>query len=133
VFYEVMKPSVNLESVALQYYRYFVGDLWDRFGEVAWMSSWKQIYTRTRSDKPDIVAELRAIADPDAAQFVPILLLTVNGHGDQAKIALADAYNDPEVDDLRVYTIGDGAAMSGLLLAGCRTTGEVTILVSLLD
>jgi len=76
---------------------------------------------------------LRAIADPDAAQFVPILLLTETNNHAKAQQALAVAYDDPQVTDLRIDRIGDGAAMSGLLLAGCRTTGEVTILISLLD
>ncbi len=133
VFYDVIKSGEDLEPIALRYYQHFVGDLWERFGESAWMSVWKQVYARSGGVKPDIVAELKAIADRDVAQFVPILLLAETENGDKAQQALAVAYDDLLVTDLRAYTIGDGAAMSGLLLGGCRTTGETTILVSLLD
>ena len=133
VFYEVIESGINLETVALKYYQHFVGKLWERFGQDAWMSVWKQIYTRPDNGKPDIMTELTAIADPNAAQFVPILLLADMENAEQAQKALAAAYNDPTVTDLRLYTIGDGGAMSGLLLAGSRATGETTVLVSLLD
>jgi hypothetical protein len=133
VFYDSIEPGSDLEPVALQYYQHFVGKLWEQFGADAWISAWKQVYARTGGVKPDIVAELQAISDRNAAQFVPILLLAETENGDQAQQALAAAYDDLQVTDLRIYAIGDGAAMSGLLLAGCRTTGETTILVSLLD
>jgi hypothetical protein len=51
----------------------------------------------------------------------------------RAQQALATVFNHPQVTNLSVYAIGDGSAMSGLLLAGSRTSGETTILVSLLD
>lgn len=133
VFYDRIEPGSDLEPMALHYYQHFVGQLWEQFGADAWMSAWKQVYIRTSEVTRDIVAELLAIADHDAAQFVPILLLAETENSDQAQQALVVAYNDPLVTDLRIYTIGDGAAMSGLLLAGSRTTGETTILVSLLD
>jgi hypothetical protein len=133
VFDEIIEPGTDLEPIALRYYQHFVGKLWEQFGADAWMSTWKQVYARTGGITPDIVAELQAIADPLAAQYIPILLLADTDNGDKAQKALAVVYNDSQVTDLRIYMIGDGAAMSGLLLAGCRTTGETTILVSLLD
>lgn len=133
VFHEIIEPGTDLEAIALRYYQYFVGTLWEQYGESAWMSPWKQVYVRPNGIQPDIVAELRAIADPLAAQYMPILLLTETDDQARAEQALATVFNDPQVTDLRVYAIGDGAAMSGLLLAGSRSTGETTILVSLLD
>jgi hypothetical protein len=133
VFDQLIEPGTNLEPIALRYYQHFVGKLWEQFGEAAWMSTWKQVYVRPTGIQPDIVAELKAIGDRDTAQFVPMLLLTETDDEDKAQQALATVFNDLQVTDLRVYTIGDGAAMSGLLLAGSRTTGETTILVSLLD
>jgi hypothetical protein len=133
VFYEVIEPGATLEAVALRYYQHFVGELWEQFGADAWMRPWKQVYTRTGGVTPDIVSELRAIADPVAAQFVPILLLADSDEPAQAQQALAAVFNDPQITDLSVYAIGDGAAMSGLLLAGSRTTHETTLLISLLD
>jgi hypothetical protein len=41
VFYEQLSPTVDLEPSALKYYRHFVGDLWEHFGETAWMTLWK--------------------------------------------------------------------------------------------
>lgn len=91
------------------------------------------MYVRPSEIQLDVVAELRAIANPAAAQFVPILLLADSDEHAQAQQALAAVFNDPQLTDLRVYTIGDGAAMSGLLLLGGQPTGETTILISLLD
>lgn len=133
VFDELLQPGTDLEPIALQYYQHFVGTLWEQFGADAWMSAWKQVYVRPHGIQSDIVAELKAIADPLAAQYVPMLLLTETDDQSSAQQALAAVFNDPQVTDLRIYAIGDGAAMSGLLLAGSRTTGETTILVSLLD
>ena len=133
VFYELIEPGSDLEAIALRYYQHFVGKLWEQFSADAWMSVWKQVYARPNSAQPDIVAELKAIADPLAAQYVPILLLTETDDHARAQQALATVFNHPQVTDLRVYAIGDGAAMSGLLLAGCRITGDTTMLISLLD
>ena len=47
--------------------------------------------------------------------------------------ALAAAYDPDEVADFRAYMLGDGEAMSGILLAGRRDNGETTYLVFLLD
>lgn len=133
VFYEAIEPGTDLDAIALRYYQHFVGQLWEQYGESAWMSTWKQVYVRPTEMQPDIVAELKAIADPPAVNYVPILLLTETDDQARAEQALATVFNHPEVTDLRVYAIGDGAAMSGLLLAVCRTNGETTILVALLD
>jgi hypothetical protein len=132
VFYELIEPESDLESVALRYYQHFVGKLWEQFGADAWMSAWKQVYVRPNGIQPDVVAELKAIGDRDAAQFVPILLLSETDDEARAQQALANVFNDPQVTDLSVYAIGDGAALSGLLVAGYRPN-EMTILISLID
>ena len=133
VFHEQMKAGDDLEQAALAKYRYFTGDLWERWGEEAWMSPWKEVYVRQAGAKPDIMAELRGISDPDAAISVPMILDNIDG-ADQARAALAAAYDDPAVTDLRVFNLGDGGAMSGLLIAGRRQgTGEATFLVFLMD
>jgi hypothetical protein len=133
VFDEQIQPGTDLEAIALRYYQHFVGNLWEHYGESEWMSTWKQAYVRPNGMQPDIVAELRAIADPLAARYVPILLLSETEDYARAQQALASVFDDPQMTDLRVYAIGDGAAMSGLLLVGCHITGETTILISLLD
>ncbi len=131
VFYEPVIQADNLEAAALKHYQYFVGELWERFGEAAWMSPWKLIYTRQPGSKPDIVAELRAIADPSARLSVP-MLLDINDT-DQAQKALSITYDNSGVKNLTVHTVGDGQAMSGILVAGQRSTGEATFLILLLD
>ncbi|PSB26065.1 hypothetical protein [Stenomitos frigidus] len=133
VFDDAIEPGTDLEPIALRYYQHFVGKLWEQYGESAWMSAWQQVYVRPDGLQPDIVAELRAIGDRAAAQFVPILLLVETDDATKAQQALAEVYDDPQTTDLRVYTVGDGAAMSGLLLLGRQTTGETIILISLLD
>jgi hypothetical protein len=118
---------------ALEKYKYFVGDLWERWGEDAWMGPWKEVYARTPGSKHDIVAELRGIKDQDASFSVPMILDNVEG-AEKARAALSAVYDDATVTDLRVFTLGDGEAMSGLLVAGQRAgTGDATFLVLLMD
>ena len=133
VFVEQSEPDLDLESIALRYYQHFVGELWQRFGVDAWTRPWQQVSVRPQGIQPNIVAELRAIGDRDAARFVPMLLLDETENQAQAQQALDTVYDQPQVKELRVYRIGDGAAMSGLLLLGRQTTGKTTILISLLD
>jgi hypothetical protein len=133
VFCEQLKPTDKLEEAALAKYKYFVGGLWERYGADAWMGPWKEVYVRPTGAKPDIVAELRGIKDADAQLSAPMVLDEIEG-ADKARAALAAAYDDPAVTELRAFNLGDGSAMSGLLVAGRRgATGEATFLVFLLD
>ena len=132
VFYESVEQADALEGAALKSYRYFVGNLWERFGEAAWMRPWRAVYIRQPGAKPDVVAELRAIADPDARLSIPMILDNLSDPA-QAQKALSVAYDDAAVKNLAVYTLGDGEAMSGILVAGRRSTNETTFLVFLMD
>ena len=133
VFYEPRPADGDLEQAALAKYKYFVGDLWERYGEEAWMGPWKAVYTRPADGKRNIIAELRGITNRDARQSVEMILDNVDDP-EKARAALAAAFDDPAVTELAVYNTGDGAAMSGLLLAGRRgDAGEATFLVFLLD
>lgn len=132
VFLEQLAPEADLEQAALRHYRYFVGNLWERYGEAAWMDPWKQVYARPPGAKADIVAEMRAIADPTAKLSIP-LLLEPGGDAESAQKALSRAYDDAAISELSLYTLGDGAALSGLLIAGRRQNGEATFIVVLLD
>jgi hypothetical protein len=133
VFFEQMKAEDDLTQAALAKYKYFTGELWERWGEAAWMGPWKQVYVRPAGAKPDIVAELRGIQDADAALSAPMILDSVRD-AEKARVALAAAYDDPAVTELRVFNLGDGGAMSGILVAGRRgATGDATFLVFLLD
>lgn len=133
VFYEQEIPGDDLEKAALEKYRFFVGELWERFGEEAWMGSWKEVYARKPDIQHNIVSELGSIQDAQAAISVPMILENIES-ADKAQAALSAVYNVPAVTDLRVYSLGDGGAMSGLLIAGRNSeTGEAIFLVFLLD
>jgi hypothetical protein len=133
VFHEVLKGTDDLSQAAKVKYRTFVGQLWDRFGEEAWMGPWKQVYVRDPAAGPDIASELRGIVDGDARLSVPMVLENIEG-ADGARAALSAAFDDAEVSALRVFNLGDGEAMSGLLVAGRRgASGETTFLVFLMD
>jgi hypothetical protein len=56
VFYEPLTASDKLDQAALAKYKYFVGDLWGRYGEDAWIRPWKAVYTRPADGRRDIVA-----------------------------------------------------------------------------
>lgn len=132
VFFAKLEPDADLEKEALAKYKYYVGKLWDQYGEDAWMGPWKEVYVRKAGNKKDVVKELNGIEDDSASISVPMILENID-NADAAVGALAAAYDDPAVADFRVYNIGDGAAMSGLLLAGRRENSEATFLVFLLD
>jgi hypothetical protein len=134
VFYEELEAEADLEKAALAKYRFFIGPLWERFGEAVWLTPWQAVYTRPPDAERDIVVELRAIPDRAAALSASMLL----ENGDEATTPLAVAYDDPAVTDLVVYSVGDGAAMSGILIAGRRRasgtdTDEAVFLILLLD
>ena len=132
VFFEQAEEDSDLQQLATKYYQYFVGELWERWGAEAWMSPWKEVYAREEGVKHDIVKELQGLDDRDAVNSVP-LILEVMDDAQAAKKALAEAYNDLQVADLRVYNVGDGEAMSGLIVAGLRQNGEATFVTVLMD
>ena len=132
VFYE-QAIADDLEQAALAKYRYFVGGLWEQYGEVAWLDQWKKVFARQPDAKADIVAELRGIANHTTQLSVPMILDAVQDM-EQARAALSTAFDDPVVTEVLVFNTGDSGAMSGLLIAGRRgATGEATFLVFLLD
>jgi hypothetical protein len=102
VFFEVVKLDDDLEDLAQKYYQYFVGDLWERWGEDTWMGPWKEVCVRDGDAKHDIVKELQGIEDPDAHISVP-LILEVAENVEAAREVLSTAYDAPEVNELRVY------------------------------
>jgi hypothetical protein len=132
VFYQEMKPGDDLEKAALAIYKHFVGETWARFGEDAWMSVWRKVYERKAGARHDIVAELRGLQGGQVESSVELVLDNVE-NAEEARKALAAVYDDPAMTDLAVYSIGDGDAMSGILVAGRQATGETTYLSFLLD
>lgn len=132
VFYEPQVQAEALEQVALKTYRYFVGDLWERWGEAAWMTPWKLVYQRQPDASHQVVQELAAISDANTALSASMLLESPENL-QAAQAALSAVFDHATVTNLVVYAIGDGSAMSGLLLAGRRDNGDTTLLIFLLD
>ena len=75
---------------------------------------------------------MRAIDDADAALSVEMILDNIDEPA-AARAALAAVFDDPAMREVVVFNLGDGAAMSGVLVAGRRTTGEAVFLLFLMD
>jgi hypothetical protein len=120
----------DLNRLARSAYRHFVGNLWDKWGEAVWMGQWRLVYERTT--QRDIVGELRVLDDPLTKSSADMLL---EGTEDSSRgqDALSTAFNNASVRELLIFAIGDGGAMSGLLVAARRTSDEATFLVFLMD
>ena len=132
VFFEVSK-NFDMDDAALEKYRYYVGDLWEQYGEEAWTGPWKQVYNRENDHKGDILQELKAIDDFDARMSIPMFLEGIDDP-QKANQALQEAFDDPAVSQLAVYNIGDGGAMSGILIAAFReNSAQATYLIFLMD
>lgn len=131
VFHQPL-PEGGLEAGALDVYRAFTGSLWERFGEDAWLAPWAAVYTRPSGASPAIIAELRAISDRDVSRDVENLLDNRDDAG-AAQATLAAVYNDPAMQDVVVYRLGDDAAMSGLEIAGRTADDKLVAVVFLLD
>jgi hypothetical protein len=128
VFFVPLAAGDDLTGAALAHYRTFVGARWERPGEQAWMEPWRQVYVRPAGAQADIAAELRAISDPDALRSVPMFLDAIDDP-EAARAALGAAFDAPAVGELRVFNLGDGGAMSGLLIAARHAPGGAAILL----
>ena len=133
VLYAQSAAPGDLDGAAKAAYQHFTGDLWERYGADAWMGSWRQVYTRPPTAEHAIVAELRGLEDRGARQSAGVLLDDADDP-QAVQAALSAAFDDPAVTELAVYTIGDGAALSGILVTARRaTSGEQVTVVFLLD
>ncbi len=125
--------AVYLAQVTLGKYRYFIGDLWDQYGEEAWMGVWKEVYRCAQNIQGDIVNELKNITDLNTQFSVPMFLDGIE-NPEEAHAALGAAFDDPAVTELTIHNIGDSEAMLGLLITAFRKkTGDATFLVFLMD
>jgi hypothetical protein len=132
VFAEKVDRPQDLEPAAKRAYRHFLGPRWAEAGEAVWMAPWQRVYARAPGGRATIVAELRAIENPAARSSISMLL---DGHEkpDAARQALSAVYDDAGMELVQVYALGDGAALSGVLIAGRSPSGAATLLVFLMD
>lgn len=131
VFYNPQNMP-NLEEEAMLRYRFFLGDAWKRLGEANWLSTWGVVYERNLSSPPDIIQELKTIPDRGVRMSADLLLESQEDAA-AAQAALRGAFDQSAIRELKVFKIGDGAAMSGLLIAA-NIEGEGCLsLILLLD
>lgn len=94
------------------------------------MGPWRLVFERRA--KGDILAELHGLDDPQIRSSAD-MVLDATADPSFGRDALTAAFDDPAVHDLLVFAIGDGGAMSGLLVAARRDRNEATFLVFLMD
>jgi hypothetical protein len=132
VFFETAKQQTGLAAIALDVYKQFMGEKWRAETEATWLSGWKLVYERSPGTVPDILTELNNIKDTDAKRSVPLLTELID-QAEQGRLALAAAFNHPEISHVAVFTVGDNAAMSGLILSGIYADHSSCSVISLMD
>jgi hypothetical protein len=119
VFFESQLSSgyqLSLVAASIEKYRYFCGETWARFGEEKWLSGWKELYHRSPGDKAGIVGEFRSIK-VQPFRSCAAMFLDENEDNDAVHQLLSRAFDSEGVKELRIFSLGDGEAMSGFLIA----------------
>lgn len=132
VFHAPADVNADAGVLALAHYKHFLGNKWTADREAAWMKPWKLVYSRPANAPGDILRELAAISDAEARVSIPLLTELIE-NADTACKALAAAFDHPDVRQLNVFTIGDGEAMSGILVHALYVKGYSCTVVALMD
>lgn len=132
VFHESADKNTAADSIAQKHYQRFLGSKWTRNGETPWLKTWKVVYARPGNQKGDILRELASVADPDARISIPLLTELIE-HADAGRDALVAAFNHAEVKQLCVCNIGDGEAMSGILVTAVYELHYACTVIALMD
>lgn len=122
----------GLEAAALGVYQEFLGPNWDRFGESAWKEGWRRLHLGAPSATEGVVALLARLSSesPDSSTT---MIIEAHSQPDSARSALAGTFDAASIRQLAVYAIGDGAAMSGCLIAATDATGDAVFVAFLMD
>jgi hypothetical protein len=137
VFHELISDetasaeSGTLEQRAFKWYQHFCGETWEKFGAENWMREWKLVYRRS-SKAQSILNELDSVDDPQVRMNAETML-EGTAEPQSARAALKQAFDDPSIEDLRIFRMGDGGAMSGIMIAGRRANNETAFVGFLLD
>ena len=132
VFHEAVNAADSIDTVALKHYKAFIGSKWTSETEQVWQSAWQKVYERNKTAKADVLTELYNITDTDAKIAVPLLTDLIE-NASQGKQALAAAFNLPDVTAMAVFTIGDKAALSGILAIAIYTNEYACSVLALMD
>jgi hypothetical protein len=105
--------------------------MWQQSGPDNWLREWQMVYRRANNSQ-SIINELEAIGDPLVRMNAATML---EGAADPstARSALQRAFDYPTLEDLQIFKLGDGGAMSGILIAGRRASNEMAFVAFLLD
>lgn len=119
VFFDDQSSSGNqrtLEDMSIEKYRFFCGETWTKFGEDKWLKGWSELYHRSVGHTNGIVSELRSIT---VQPFRSCLTMFLDGNEDNDAVhqLLSKAFDGDGVRELRIFSLGDGEAMSGFLIA----------------
>ena len=79
-----------------------------------------------------IISELRSLNDSEARLSASLILDNID-EAEAGQRVLVAAFDDPKIIELTIHKMGDGEAISGLVIAGRRANGEATFLVSISD
>jgi len=96
------------------------------------MKPWKKVYHREVESMTGIVTELAAIADADAKRSIALLTEFIPDPAAGIK-AMASAFDHRDVKDLSVFTIGDGEAMSGIMVTAIYSGSYCCSVIALMD
>lgn len=133
VFRRAVPPGGDLASLAREVYREFVGEVWAQFGADAWLGTWSELASRDEPDGPGVLKLLEGLDDPLTRSAADVLV-TGSVDADAARQALEAAFDRPGLSALKVFRIGDGDAMSGLMIAARDgETSAATFLLFLMD
>lgn len=122
--------DVDLESLAKIQYQEFCGEIWNRFGPENWLAPWSELYRRPYPNDDDdlvrnILDELRGLKDDHCIDLVVSMMLENIDDAKVAHAALSQVFDDPAIQQLSIYRLGDGEAYNGLLIAA--TTHPATM------
>lgn len=132
VFHEVIDSEESLERTAQGHYREFLGPKWNAETEQAWMSPWKMVYQRQGRSQGGIVSELASVSDSEAKRSVPLLTEFISDP-DAAVKALDSVFDHEQVKRISIFTIGDGAAMAGIMITAIYDGLYCCSVIALMD
>ncbi len=132
VFHGPVTPAANIDDIAMQHYKAFLGKKLTSQTETNWFQPWKKVYERSPEIKADILTEYNGIKDTNAQISLPLITELIENAG-EGKQALAEAYNHAGVNAMAVFTIGDGEAFSGIITTGIYSNEYGCSVITLMD